>query len=315
MFIILIFLILYICAFYYLILFLVTLSQVRDGQEISRVVEEPFYNRMYQEYKHTESIVKIARSDDLIVTCDYSTKNSWVRGGLTQEDEMCYMFLLYYPRIKELSFCTDMAMFEGAMENLGFDEKDFVSTYSRIGHPDELKIDGVNAQPWFNENMMNLTSEQVANYEKYLQEAEKNPFCTGSYGNVFSIAEHRENGEIPDVMPGSIESLVGPDPAAEPNFDDYEPLPEPEPEGGEHGGHMTDRMFPAVDFKLVFEEKTCPIGFESTTAAQTQPENDTEAATVPKNDENSTDANSSGMKVGIKIEALLVLLPFFMYFL
>ena len=69
-------------------------------------------------------------------------------------------------------------------------------------------------------------------------------------------------------------------------------------------------MFPAVDFDLIFEEKTCPINFESTTAAQTQPE--IEQNTVEQTEkDNSTD--SSEMK--IKSQTLLVFLPFFMYFL
>merc|ERR1712037_974132 len=163
-----------------------------------------------------------------------------------------------------------------------------------------------------------MGTEQVANYEKYLQEAEKNPFCTGSYGNVFSIAEHRENAEIPDVMPGSMpgsEPFIGEneEPVPEPySLDDFEPLPEPEPEGGEHGGHMTAKMFPAIDFKLVFEEKICPINFESTTAAQTQPQSEADEENLKK-DENSTDENSNSS--AMKIKALLVLLPFFMYFL
>ena len=289
--------------------FLVTLSQVRDGEEIKRVVDEPYYNRMYQEYKHTEEIVKINRSDDLIVTCDYSTKNTWVRGGLTQEDEMCYMFLLYYPRIKELSFCTDMAMFEGAMENLGIGEDDFVSTYGRIGHPDELQIDGQNAQPWLNENMMSMSPAKVKEYEKYLQDAEKNPFCTGSWGNVFSIADHRANES----------NEGGYEPRAEPEgneYDDLEPFPEPEPEGGEHGGHMIELMFDAIGFELLPRpENTCLVNFETTTAAQTQDSTDEDK--VPKEDPGSTEkpatTTSSAIKTAIPLLILSLLIA--MYFL
>ena len=288
-----------------------TLSQVRDGEEIKRVVDEPYYNRMYQEYKHTEEIVKINRSDDLIVTCDYSTKNTWVRGGLTQEDEMCYMFLLYYPRIKELSFCTDMAMFEGAMENLGIGEDDFVSTYGRIGHPDELQIDGQNAQPWLNENMMSMSPAKVKEYEKYLQDAEKNPFCTGSWGNVFSIADHRANESSED----------GSEPRAEPEgneTDDYdqEPEPEPEPEGGEHGGHMIDLMFDAIGFELLPRpENTCFVNSETTTAAQTQDPSDENK--VPKEDPGTTKepatTTSSSKKTTIPLIMISSLIS--MYFL
>merc|ERR1712227_650608 len=32
----------------------IKLSQIRNGQEINRLVDEPYYDRMYQEYKYLE---------------------------------------------------------------------------------------------------------------------------------------------------------------------------------------------------------------------------------------------------------------------
>ena len=40
----------------------IKLSQIRNGREIKRLVDEPFYDRMYQEYKYLENPVEI---DDL----------------------------------------------------------------------------------------------------------------------------------------------------------------------------------------------------------------------------------------------------------
>ena len=76
------------------------LSKVRNGEEVERILDEPYYDRFYQEYKYLEETVQVGSNDDLVVTCNYATGDTWVRGGLEQTNEMCYVFALYYPRIK-----------------------------------------------------------------------------------------------------------------------------------------------------------------------------------------------------------------------
>ena len=45
----------------------IKLSQIRNGREIERLVDEPYYDRMYQEYKYLENIVEIDdQTDDLM---------------------------------------------------------------------------------------------------------------------------------------------------------------------------------------------------------------------------------------------------------
>ena len=58
----------------------IRLSKVRGLDEVQRIVDEPHYDRLYQEYKYLESEVTIGPNDDLMVTCDYRTQNTWPPG-------------------------------------------------------------------------------------------------------------------------------------------------------------------------------------------------------------------------------------------
>jgi hypothetical protein len=57
----------------------IKLSKVSGGKETQRIVDEPYYDRMYQEYKYLEKEVVVGKNDDLVVTCSYSTGDKWTR--------------------------------------------------------------------------------------------------------------------------------------------------------------------------------------------------------------------------------------------
>ena len=57
----------------------IKLSKVSDGKETERIVDEPYYDKMYQEWKQLENEVVIGKNDDLVVTCTYSTGDKWTR--------------------------------------------------------------------------------------------------------------------------------------------------------------------------------------------------------------------------------------------
>lgn len=222
----------------------IQLSKVQNREEVQRIVDEPFYDRFYQEYKYLEEEVQVGPSDDLVVTCDYTTADTWVRGGLEQTNEMCYVFALYYPRIKDISFCTSMTSYEDVFDY--FNVKNATANYGEIGRPEEIMVqtdDGsMTGEAYFNEyHGPDVTRNNMVygtNYENFLRLSSKIPMCTASSGNVFSL----DNGQQIDPVPEPEGGLILPD-----NND-----PVPEPEGDPYlGSHMTDKTFDAVIFTSI----------------------------------------------------------------
>ena len=55
------------------------------------------------------SISKIKKGDDIKVSCNYSSLNrGYVKGGVTALDEMCQVFLMYYPRNPTMVRCKEV---------------------------------------------------------------------------------------------------------------------------------------------------------------------------------------------------------------
>ena len=72
--------------------------------------------------------------------------------------------------------------------------------------------------------------------------------CCWFLGAIANISSEKgvKNEEIPESSPEPVGEAT--------QADNLEPTPEPEPEPeGEHGGHMTDKMFPAINFELILK--------------------------------------------------------------
>ena len=52
---------------------------------------------------------KKPKSDDIKINCNYSTldRNTYVKGGITARDEMCQIFLMFYPKNPNLIKCKE----------------------------------------------------------------------------------------------------------------------------------------------------------------------------------------------------------------
>ena len=52
---------------------------------------------------------KKPKSDDIKINCNYSTldRNTYVKGGITAQDEMCQIFLMDYPKTPNLIKCKE----------------------------------------------------------------------------------------------------------------------------------------------------------------------------------------------------------------
>jgi dopamine beta-monooxygenase len=82
---------------------------IRNGQEVEYLVNNKYYDFKYQFYNFNENPITLKMGDQLKTTCVYSTTHTdkFVHGGFTSKDEMCYVFLWYYPKNPNLSYCSE----------------------------------------------------------------------------------------------------------------------------------------------------------------------------------------------------------------
>lgn len=80
----------------------VKLSQIRNGREINRIVEDNYYNYNYQEVRQLANETKVLPGDFMILDCTYNTAalNKPTLGGYTLHEEICLSFITYYPKIE-----------------------------------------------------------------------------------------------------------------------------------------------------------------------------------------------------------------------
>lgn len=78
----------------------VKLSHIRDGKEVTRIVEDNHYNHNYQEIRQLENETKVLPGDFMILECSYNTENldKPTLGGYSLNEEMCLSFITYYPK-------------------------------------------------------------------------------------------------------------------------------------------------------------------------------------------------------------------------
>ena len=83
----------------------VKLRHIRNGAELPTPFTDNFYDFNYQTMRRVE--FKMLPGDHVIMECTYDTtsKTSYTRGGLSVHDEMCMMFLHYYPAT-QLAHCV-----------------------------------------------------------------------------------------------------------------------------------------------------------------------------------------------------------------
>eukprot|EP00755_Sulcionema_specki_P022949 Sspe_Gene.77715::Locus_48572_Transcript_1_1_Confidence_1.000_Length_1981::g.77715::m.77715 len=86
----------------------ITTHVIRDGKNIGPAYELKRYDYNHQLFVQS-SITKLRRGDVLETTCEYNsmTRENPTHFGEGSQEEMCFSFLLYYPRQPRLGWCYD----------------------------------------------------------------------------------------------------------------------------------------------------------------------------------------------------------------
>jgi len=81
---------------------------IRNQQEIPNLGYQPYYDFNHQKYSYARKGQKILRGDRLFHHCVYDTtsRTNPIIGGEGTDDEMCFNFIQYYPKMKVLA-CLD----------------------------------------------------------------------------------------------------------------------------------------------------------------------------------------------------------------
>ncbi|CAL4079802.1 unnamed protein product, partial [Meganyctiphanes norvegica] len=109
-----------------------TLRHIRDGKELKPICVDKTYDFEYQEARVLDEEVAVLPGDALHTECVYNSKNKPIPtfGGFGTPEEMCYTFLLYYPKV-DLSECLSNPKLEVISQHLGIEEF-FPSPYYAI---------------------------------------------------------------------------------------------------------------------------------------------------------------------------------------
>ncbi|CAG2101817.1 unnamed protein product [Medioppia subpectinata] len=79
----------------------------RNGTELEPIAEENNYDFNFQDFQRSPDQCRILRDDHIVVECTYNTQNRDIPlfGGLSTKEEMCLVFIIYYPRMKLTRNC------------------------------------------------------------------------------------------------------------------------------------------------------------------------------------------------------------------
>ncbi|XP_040579615.1 DBH-like monooxygenase protein 1 [Lepeophtheirus salmonis] len=96
----------------------VRLRHLRNGAEMPVPFQDRFFNPNYQTMRRIDMEVK--PNDHLITECSYNSSSltHFTRGGFSRKEEMCLIFLHYYPATK-LAHCASRLSFKHVLYALG----------------------------------------------------------------------------------------------------------------------------------------------------------------------------------------------------
>ena len=99
------------------------LRHVRRGVELPVILEDNHYDFNYQASRIPRNETTVYPGDQLIVECGYDTRSrdAPTFGGLSTRDEMCLVFVLYYPR-SSLADCRSLPALHTLTSALGIHE-------------------------------------------------------------------------------------------------------------------------------------------------------------------------------------------------
>jgi len=96
------------------------LRHIRNGIELPVILEDNHYDFNFQASRVPRSETIVYPGDELLLECDYETKarDAPTFGGLSTRDEMCLVFVLYYPR-SSLADCRSLPALHTLTQALG----------------------------------------------------------------------------------------------------------------------------------------------------------------------------------------------------
>ena len=96
------------------------LRHVRDGVELPLILEDNNYDFNFQASRVPRKETVVYPGDHLMLECDYETssRDGPTFGGLSTRDEMCLVFVLYYPR-SSLADCRSLPALHSLTRALG----------------------------------------------------------------------------------------------------------------------------------------------------------------------------------------------------
>ena len=83
---------------------------IRNGVELAPILSTPFYDFDFQVFNWVNNFTRVIKpGDDLVVECIYDTtgRSTPTPMGDSTLQEMCFMFLMYYPKM-DLFSCFDL---------------------------------------------------------------------------------------------------------------------------------------------------------------------------------------------------------------
>ncbi|CAL8126013.1 unnamed protein product [Orchesella dallaii] len=100
----------------------IRMRHLRNGVELPIIAEDNYYDFNYQQSRTLKNEIVVLPGDELLSECEYKTTDSpkYIVGGLATHQEMCQIFLFYYPRIP-LSQCTSQYEFHDFFKGLHID--------------------------------------------------------------------------------------------------------------------------------------------------------------------------------------------------
>uniref|UniRef100_A0A671EUR9 DOMON domain-containing protein n=1 Tax=Rhinolophus ferrumequinum TaxID=59479 RepID=A0A671EUR9_RHIFE len=155
-----------------------SLPWIINGTQLRTICKDDSYDFNLQETRDLPHRVEIKPGDDLLVECHYQTldRDSVTFGGPSTMNEMCLIFLFYYPR-NNISSC------------MGY--PDIIYVARELGEEASDSMEGMMAM-----NNVEWTPESIKKAEKACKEAQQMVI-------IKTIDETVENttGWIPDIIP------------------------------------------------------------------------------------------------------------------
>ncbi|XP_048358837.1 putative DBH-like monooxygenase protein 2 [Sphaerodactylus townsendi] len=171
--------------------------QYRDGKQLRIVCADNKYDFNLQETRGVKEVVTIKAGDEFLVECRYQTldRTDLTFGGPSTLNEMCLIFLFYYPR-NNISSC------------LGYPDIQYVA--QELGQSATDSMEGMMAI-----NLVDWNNDTAKQAEKACKEADQ-------------IVIIKTIDEVSVNETGFIRDIIEPDPVPCKNIFENEPTTEPE---------------------------------------------------------------------------------------